>query len=81
MQLGRPVIDRTGLKGGYYIQLQYVPEQAANRNVGADNALPAGVSGPSIFSALQQQLGLKLKATQGPVETLVIDHIERPSEN
>jgi uncharacterized protein (TIGR03435 family) len=81
VKIGRPVIDRTGLKGGYDFRIQYVREQAASSNVGADNALPAGVSGPSIFSALQQQLGLKLKPTKGPVEVLVIDHIERPSEN
>jgi uncharacterized protein (TIGR03435 family) len=77
----RPVIDETGLKGGYYIKLQFAPEQPAGGNAGTDNALPLGPSGPSIFTALQQQLGLKLKPTKGPVESIVIDHIERPTEN
>lgn len=42
---------------------------------------PAGSSGPSIFRAIQEQLGLKLESQKGPVETLVIDHVEKPSEN
>lgn len=42
---------------------------------------PAGSSGPSIFKAIQEQLGLKLESQKGPVETLVIDHVEKPSEN
>jgi uncharacterized protein (TIGR03435 family) len=74
----RPVIDQTGLDGGYYIKIQWVPEQ---RQAEIGSAAPLGPSGPDIFTALQQQLGLKLKPTKGPVEFLVIDHIERPSEN
>jgi uncharacterized protein (TIGR03435 family) len=74
----RPVIDRTGLKGGYYIKIQWVPEQ---RHAEMGSAPSPGPSGPSIYTALQQQLGLKLVPKKGPVEFLVIDHIERPSEN
>ena len=82
----RPVIDQTGLQGGYYIKVQWARQQPQNTmpqstNPGTGMAPPLGPSGPSIFDALQQQLGLKLQATKGPVEFLVIDHIERPSEN
>jgi uncharacterized protein (TIGR03435 family) len=69
---GRPVIDKTNLKGLYDFRLQFTPER-----------LPGNpdVSGPSIFTAIQEQLGLRLESTKGPVEVLVIDHVERPSEN
>jgi uncharacterized protein (TIGR03435 family) len=69
--LGRPVIDKTGLDGKYSYTLTYTP----------DNAAPADATGPSIFSALQEQLGLKLESTKGSVEVLVIDHVEKPSAN
>jgi uncharacterized protein (TIGR03435 family) len=65
--LGRSVIDNTGLNGAY--------------NVGLTWAADDDPSGPSLFTAVQEQLGLKLEPTKGPVETLVIDHAERPSEN
>jgi len=74
----RPVIDQTGLDGSYYIKIQWAPEQ---RQAETGSAASLGPPGPDIFTALQQQLGLKLKPTKGPVETLVIEHIERPSEN
>ncbi len=48
---------------------------------GADGVPPCDSSGPSIFTALREQLGLKLESTKGPVDIIVIDHIERPSEN
>ncbi|HUZ47274.1 MAG TPA: M56 family metallopeptidase [Terriglobia bacterium] len=67
-QVGRPVIDQTGLKGGYYIHLQFPRGKQSN-------------SGLSIFTTLQQQLGLQLKPTTGPVESIVIEHIERPTTN
>ena len=81
LQNGRPVIDRTGLKGGYDIKLQFSRELSPSANTGTGMPPPLGPSGPSIFEALQQQLGLKLESTKGPVDVLVIDHIERPSEN
>ncbi len=77
----RPAIDQTELQGGYYVKLQYAREQPESANAGMDIAPPLGPSGPSIFTALQQQLGLKLEPTKGPVDFIVIDHIERPSEN
>jgi len=87
--LGREVLDQTGLKGNYDFTLKWTPEQSPpamaigpeGGKPGTDNAPPPESSGPSIFTAIQEQLGLKLESTKGPVEILVIDHIERPSEN
>ena len=70
--LGRRVIDRTSLTGPYKFSLKWTPD---DRPASADN------SGPSLFTAIQEQLGLKLESTKGPVEILVIDHAEKPSEN
>ena len=64
--VGRPVLDKTGLTGRYEIQMEFAPEGVAD--------------GPSILEALQN-LGLKLEAGKGPIEILVIDHVERPTEN
>ena len=69
-QLDRPLIDKTGLTGAWDVHLVWSPDD------GPDND-----TGPSIYTALQEQLGLRLEATKGPVPVLVIDHIERPSEN
>jgi uncharacterized protein (TIGR03435 family) len=93
-QLGRTVVDQTGLKGNYDFTLKWTPDQNSPAMAmgpggpapgapppGADNAPPPDTSGPSVFTAIQEQLGLKLEPTKGPVEILVIDHIERPSEN
>lgn len=66
---GRPVIDRTGLTAGYEINLQWSPDNSAD------------AASPSLFTAIQEQLGLKLESAKGPVETLVIDHAEKPSGN
>jgi uncharacterized protein (TIGR03435 family) len=86
-QLGRPVLDQTGLKGKYDYSLEYVEDQTHGAmlkgpegGAGPDSA-PPDSSGPSIFTAIQEQLGLKLESTKGPVEILIIDHIEKPSEN
>jgi uncharacterized protein (TIGR03435 family) len=71
-RLDRPVIDKTGLAGIFDAHLEFA----------RDAALSAGSDeGPSIFTAVQEQLGLKLSPDKGPVEVLVIDHVERPSEN
>jgi uncharacterized protein (TIGR03435 family) len=85
-QLSRTVLDKTGLTGKYDIELYWAPDQADPVFKGPDGSLPKGdaapdSSGPSIFTALQEQLGLKLQSAKGPVETLVIDHVEMPSEN
>lgn len=66
---GRPVLDKTGLEGNY----DYVLEWSVDSD--------ASTTGPSVFTALQEQLGLRLESVKAPVDTLVIDHIERPSQN
>lgn len=85
-QLGRTVLDRTGLTGKYDFTLEWKPEEDTpvfnGPNGGAPpNAATPGSSGPSLFTAIQEQLGLKLDSQKGPVEILVIDRIEKPSEN
>jgi len=70
--LDRPVIDLSGLTGRFDIHLEFAPA----------NLLDNGeVSAPSVFTAIQEQLGLKLSASTGPVKVHVIDHVERASEN
>jgi uncharacterized protein (TIGR03435 family) len=78
--IDRPVIDRTGLTGRYDIHLENAlsTPPALRQTNGDDDRAP---SGPSLFTALQEQLGLKLEPIKAPKKVLVIDHIERPSEN
>ena len=71
------VLDKTGLTGKYDFTLQYVREQIAV----TPSADASDSSDTSIFKALQDQLGLKLESGKGPVEIIVIDHIERASGN
>jgi bla regulator protein blaR1 len=85
-ELGRPVIDKTGLAGKYDFELKWASSQASAPQLGApprttDFGPPANPDGPSIFAALQEQLGLRLETAKGPVEVLVIDRAQRPSEN
>ena len=78
-RLGRTVIDRTNLKGRYAIDLRWAPEPGElPSNPGGTSPAP-DLSGPSIFTAVQEQLGIKLVATKGPSGFLVIDRIEKPS--
>ncbi len=82
-ELGAPVIDQTGIKGSFDFSLDWNPDDNSRR-MPADSVdqLPAAdPSGPSLFSALKEQLGLRLEAGKGPVEVLVIDHAEKASEN
>jgi uncharacterized protein (TIGR03435 family) len=76
--LDRAVLDNTGLSGTYDFDLEWTPDE----NQFASQ-LPRSVepTKPSLFAAIQEQLGLRLEATRGPVATLVIDRVERPSEN
>jgi uncharacterized protein (TIGR03435 family) len=80
--LGRSVIDKTGLTGKFDITANWTPDetQAAAPLPDAPKP-PSGDVGPSIFTAFQEQLGLKLEAQKGPVEIFVIDRAEKPSEN
>jgi uncharacterized protein (TIGR03435 family) len=86
--VGRMVIDRTGLNDTFNVHLEWAPDVPMPRLAGAGGADDPGRpapstenQGPSIFSAIQEQLGLKLESTKGPVEVLVIDHVEKPSAN
>ena len=77
--LDRPVVDKTGLTGRYDFNLEWAPDES---QFGGDLApAPSDPSVAPFFTALQQQLGLRLEATRGPIETLVVDHAERPSAN
>jgi bla regulator protein blaR1 len=85
-QVGRTVLDKTGLKGDYDFKMTFAPDlglgqQPPGPKDGGGNPPPAAADGPSIFTALQEQLGLKLDAQTGPVEVLVIDGVQKPSEN
>jgi uncharacterized protein (TIGR03435 family) len=81
--LGRTVVDKTGLAGKFDISLEWTPDetQAIQLPPDAPKPLPSDGSGPSIFTALQEQLGLKLESQKGPVEIFVIERAEKPSEN
>jgi uncharacterized protein (TIGR03435 family) len=80
--VGLVVQDKTGLTGKYDFTLKYWYTPMRQASDGApDGQPPDPVGGPSLFSAIQQQLGLKLEATKGPVEIVVIDHVEKPSGN
>jgi uncharacterized protein (TIGR03435 family) len=82
----RLVVDRTGLtSGGYDLDLKWMPDSPEAMLSGVPVVLPPPVSAdsdrPSIFTALSEQLGLELQSSKGPVEVLVIDRIERATED
>ena len=79
-RLGRPVIDKTGLTGAFDFDLTFVPmqPQAAPAGGPADTPPLVDPAGPTIFIALEEQLGLKLQSTTGPLDVVVIDSIEPP---
>ena len=79
-QTGRPVEDRTGLTGQYDYKLLWTPE--AQADTAAAKAEGTGADAPPpLFTALEEQLGLRLEPGRGPVQTLVIDHIQMPAAN
>jgi uncharacterized protein (TIGR03435 family) len=84
-RLGRNVVDKTGLSGDYDFKLGWQPDTGEVPGKGGER-LPDAINsdapaGPSLFTALQEQLGLKLEAQKGPVEILVVDHAEKPPGN
>jgi uncharacterized protein (TIGR03435 family) len=87
-QLGRPVVDKTGLTGKYDLELKWTPDPG-QRAAGPIGDPPPGVqlppppdpNGPSVFTAVTEQLGLRLESQKAPVDSLVIERVEKPSEN
>lgn len=77
----RTVVDRTGLGGVFDFTLEFAPELGPGSQPGATASASDPSAPPSIFTALQEQLGLKLESQKGPVDVLVIDHVEEPSPN
>ena len=88
-QTGHHVVDKTGLTGKYDFTLKWTPNEGETPMFKGPPGIPAGTAtppvddtnGPSLFTALQEQLGLKLDSQKGPVEVVVIDHAEKPSAN
>jgi uncharacterized protein (TIGR03435 family) len=80
LMLGNTVVDKTGLMGRYDINLRYAPERQLPAGVNIPGP-PVDPNAPSIYIALQEQLGLKLDSQKMQEEVLVIEHVERPTEN
>ena len=82
MVLGRTVIDKTGFTGLFDVRLDFLPDDSTPRlPPPPPDAASSDAMSPSILSALPEQLGLRLESAKGPVEVIVIDHVERPSAN
>ena len=77
--VGRLVTDRTGLSGRFEVNLEFTPEQMPPPRAGGPPMPAIDPNGPTIFTALQEQLGLKLEPERAPVDVLVIDRAERPT--
>ena len=76
----RLVVDRTGLTGNWDLEVKYTPERS-QLPPGVEPPVPIDWNGPSLFTALEEQLGLKLRPVRGPVEVLVIDSVQQPTPN
>jgi uncharacterized protein (TIGR03435 family) len=79
-ELHQTVLDNTGLAGVFDVHLKWTADSPGATDSG-DRVLPNDAAGPFLFSALQEQLGLKLESAKGPLEVLVIDHVEKPDAN
>ena len=87
-RVGRIIVDRTGLTGPYEFNLDFTPDQLPPAGgpgpvapPGAPPLAPVDPNGPSLYTALQEQLGLKLDSQRGPVEVIVIDSVDHPTED
>jgi uncharacterized protein (TIGR03435 family) len=78
---GRPVVDKTGLSGVFDLDLTWTPEQGPAGPEGTQSQTAPSIDGVSLFTAVQEQLGLKLDAQRGPVDVVVIESAERPVED
>jgi uncharacterized protein (TIGR03435 family) len=84
VQMDRPILDKTGVSGLYDIHLEFGPVDVSSASVaqtGAPQSATADTSAPSLFTALENQLGLKLRPAKGSVQVFVIDHAEKPDAN
>jgi len=81
--LDRPVVDKTGLQGRYDFTLTWTPDETQFASFGVRIPPPSGAADapPALFTAVQEQIGLKFDSVRAPVEVMVIDRVERPSEN
>ncbi len=75
----RPVVDQTGLTGTYDFTIEWSPQ--ASDPLATILRLQPDPDGPTFLDAVREQLGLKLESTKGPLQVLVIDHVDRPSDN
>jgi len=85
-EVDKPVVDRTGLSGRFDFTIEYARDPARSVFFGVGgpprvDAPQGDLQGPTFLEAVRKQLGLKLVPSKGPVETLIIDHVEKPSEN
>lgn len=85
--LGRTVVDKTGLTGNYDFTLNWTPDEGMRNVLGGPQSGPPNgdpppdLGGPTLFTAVEEQLGLKLEATKATVDVIVIDHIDQPTAN
>jgi uncharacterized protein (TIGR03435 family) len=81
--LDRPVVDQTDLPGRFDFTLTWTPDESQFSGMGVKVPAPTGdaAAPPGLFTAITEQLGLKLESTRAPVDVLVVDHVEKPSDN
>ena len=83
-EVDKPVVDKTGLDGRFDFTVEYAPgenDRFGRPGPPSADAPPPNPQGAPFLSAVREQLGLKLVSSKGPIRTLIVDHVERPSEN